>query len=277
MIDFKTMQKRNIFILKGDNMKFTLVTGAASGLGKEFSYIYAKEGNNLILVDINIAGLTKLKEELLSINKELIIVAIQCDLTKINEIKQLVSKLTSKDIFINTLINAAGFGDRKDFKDMDLDKQIKMIDLNCTCLVYLTKYFLKNMLANKEGHIINISSIAGYMPGPYMSTYHASKAYVLSLGEALSYELQGTGVKLLTLCPGPFTSNFVKVAHNDYTFSKIKPIEAKKVALIGYKKSIKGKSLYIVGFKNKLICFCLRFIPRSLIAKLSAKTMKKGA
>lgn len=256
-------------------MNFTLITGAASGLGKEFTKIYASHKNNLIIVDLNVPGLTKCKEELLSIDKDIVVVAIKCDLSNIEEVKKLCVKLNSKDIFINNLINAAGFGDREDFKDMDITKQINMTNVNCNALLYLTKFFLKNMLTNNEGHIINIASIAAFMPGPFMSTYHMTKAYVLLLGEALSYELKDTNVKLLTLCPGPFNSNFVKLAHNDYTFSKIKPVDASKVAKIGYKKSIKGKTLHIVGFKNRLTCFVIRFAPRKLVAKISAKTMKK--
>ena len=131
------------------------------------------------------------------------------------------------------------------------------------------------MLENNEGHIINVASIAGFVPGPYMCTYHACKSYVVLLGEAISYELRKTNVKLLTLCPGPFLSNFVKLAHNDYTFQKIKPISSEAVAKFAYKKSLKGKTLAIVGFKNKLTVFASRFVPRSFVAKTSAKTMKK--
>jgi short-subunit dehydrogenase len=108
-----------------------------------------------------------------------------------------------------------------------------------------------------------------------MCTYHATKGYVLLLGEAISYELRNTNVKLLTLCPGPFLSQFVKKAHNDYTFSKIKPISSDEVAEFGYKKSLKGKSLAIVGFKNRITILASKFAPRKLVTSSSAKTMKK--
>ena len=110
-----------------------------------------------------------------------------------------------------------------------------------------------------EGHIINVSSIAGFIPGPYMCTYHASKGYVLLLSESIEYELAKYNVKVLTLCPGPFKSNFVKLAHNDYTF----------------KASKKGKRLLITGVKNKLTIFVTRFFPRRLVTFSSAKTMKE--
>ena len=158
---------------------------------------------------------------------------------------------------------------------MNIDKQLTMTNVDCNALLYFTKVFLDDMLVRNEGHIINISSIAGFMPGPYMCTYHACKSYVLLLGEAISYEIRKTNVKLLTLCPGPFISSFVKEAHNDYTFTKITPVSAKAVALYGYKKSQKRKKVAIVGFKNKLIVFATRFFPRSFITSISAKNIKK--
>ena len=255
-------------------MKTTLITGAARGLGKEFAVIYAKNQNNLLLVDIDIEGLNKTKEEI-ETNYQVTCDIIQADLSNKEELKKVYEYAKSKEYFVNNLVNSAGFGDRCDFKDMDIDKQMKMTDVDCNSLLYFTRVFLDDMLKNDEGHIINIASIAGFLPGPYMCTYHACKAYVLLLGEAISYELRKTNVKLLTLCPGPFLSNFVIKAHNDYTFEKIKPISAKQVAEFGYKKSIKGKNLAIVGFKNKLTIFATRFAPRSFVTKSSAKTMKK--
>ena len=158
---------------------------------------------------------------------------------------------------------------------MDIDKQLSMTNVDCNALLYFTRVFLDNMLKNNEGHIINISSIAGFLPGPFMCTYHACKGFVLLLGEAISYELRKTNVKLLTLCPGPFNSKFVEKAHNDYTFSKIKPVSSDFVAEYGYKKSLKGKNLAIVGFKNKLTILASKFAPRSLVTSSSAKTMKE--
>ena len=163
------------------------------------------------------------------------------------------------------------------FLEMDIDYQIQMTEVNCNAALYFTRKYLTKMVEYNEGHIINVASIAGFMPGPYMATYHATKGYLLLLGEAISYEIRKTKVKLLTLCPGPFNSEFVAKAGNDYTFKKIKPIDAIDVAKYGYKKSLQGKSVAIVGFKNKLTVFATRFAPRSFITKTSAKTMKKDA
>lgn len=256
-------------------MKFSLITGSASGLGYEFAKIYAENNNNLVLVDVNKEGLDKAKESLSKINNNIKIDTVAADLSDKDELRKVFKYTQDHQYFVNNLVNCAGFGDRCDFKDMNVDKQMAMTDVCCNALLYFTRVYLDDMLKNDEGHIINISSIAAFMPGPYMCTYHAVKAYVLSLGEAISHELRHTNVKLLTLCPGPFLSNFVKLAHNDYTFKKIKPVTAETVAKFGYKKSIKGKTMAIVGFKNRLTCFIIRLFPRKMVTSVSAKQLKK--
>ena len=256
-------------------MKATLITGAASGLGREFSYLFAKDGNNLLLIDIHKEGLEKTKQEIQKINHSIHIDLLEADLSDLTSYKKIYTYTKENNYFINYLVNCAGFGDCCDIDKMNIDKQLTMTNVDCNALLYFTKVFLDDMLVRNEGHIINISSIAGVMPGPYMCTYHACKSYVLLLGEAISYEIRKTNVKLLTLCPGPFISSFVKEAHNDYTFTKITPVSAKAVALYGYKKSQKGKKVAIVGFKNKLIVFATRFFPRSFITSISAKNIKK--
>ena len=256
-------------------MNITFITGAANGLGESFAKLYAKDNNNLLLVDIDETNLLRVKNELSSLYPTIFIETLVADLTKVEELKRVYQYTVDQGYFVNNLVNCAGFGEQKDFIDMDVDKQIAMTNLNCNALLYFTRVFLTNMKEKNEGHIINVASIAGFLPGPYMCTYHATKGYVLLLGEAISYELRKTNVKLLTLCPGPFLSQFVKKAHNDYTFSKIKPISSDKVAEFGYKKSKKGKSLAIVGFKNRLTIFAAKLAPRKLVTSSSAKTMKK--
>ncbi len=256
-------------------MKITLITGASSGLGLEFSKLYAKDNNNLLLIGRNENKLKDLVNELKEINKDIFVEYLVADLEQKEELKKVYNYTVEKGYFVNNLVNSAGFGDRCDFKDMDIDKQMAMTDLNCNALLYFSRVFLDKMLENNEGHIINVGSIAGFMPGPFMCTYHATKAFVLFLSEAIAHEVRKTKVKVLTLCPGPFESNFVKLAHNDYTFSKIKPISAKKVAEFGYKKSLKGKRVAIVGLKNKVTVFACRFFSRKFVCSVSAQTMKK--
>ncbi len=257
-------------------MKITFITGAANGLGKEFARLYAEDNNNLLLVDVDQEGLCEIQQELKQKYPNLVVDAFVADLSKTEELKRAYAYTVERGYFVNNLVNGAGFGDRCDFKDMDVDKQLAMTNVNCNAVLYFTRVFLDNMLKNDEGHIINVASIAAFMPAPYMCTYHATKSFVLLLGEAVSYEIRKTNVKLLTLCPGPFLSKFVELAHNDYTFQKIKPITALKVAQIGYKKSLQGKSLHVIGAGNRLTIFATRFVPRKLVTSSSAKTMKKG-
>lgn len=255
-------------------MKTTLITGATGGLGKAFCKLYAKDGNNLLLVATNADKLSALKAELEN-EFDVKVDYIKADLSDINECKAVYEYTEKNGFFVNNLINNAGFGDRTDFKDMDIDLQIKMINVNCSALLYFTRVFLTNMLKNDEGHIINVSSIAGFVPGPYMCTYHATKALVLNIGESVAHEIRKTHVKILTLCPGPFDSGFVSKAGNDYTFAKIKPVSTEKVAAYGYKKSLKGKRLAVVGFRNKITVFAPRFFSRKFVAAASAKSLKK--
>ena len=256
-------------------MKATLITGACGGLGKAFADIYAKENNNLVLIGTDQTRLDALRAELL----EKYSVNIDCctaDLSIKTDCDKVFSFVKEKGYFINNLINGAGFGDRTDFKDMDVDLQMKLISVNCSALTYFTRVFITDMLTNNEGHIINVASLAGFVPGPYMCTYHASKAYVLNLCESIAHEIRKTKVKILALCPGPFISGFVAKAKNDWTFKKIKPISAEKVAKYAYKKSLKGKRIAIVGFGNKITAFAPRFFSRKFVATVSAGTLKKG-
>ncbi|MBQ4098187.1 MAG: SDR family oxidoreductase [Clostridia bacterium] len=256
-------------------MKYTLITGATGGLGKSFCEIYAKNSNNLFLVSSSENKLIDLKKHLQE-KYSVTVDYLAADLSKVEECKKVFNYTEEKGYFINNLVNGAGFGDRTDFKDMDADLQMNMIAVNCSALFYFTRSYLTRMLEENEGHIINVGSLAGFVPGPYMATYHASKAFVLNLGESVSHEIRKTKVKLLTLCPGPFDSGFVKKAGNDWTFKKIKPVSAEKVAEFAYKKSIKGKRVAVVGLKNKLTAFAPRFFSRKFVAAMSAKTLKKG-
>ena len=257
-------------------MKITLITGATGGLGKAFARLYAKDGNNLLLSGTNAEKLAAMQAELQGEFPDALVDVFQADLTDRAACKALYAYTQEKGYFVNNLVNNAGFGDCNAFAEMDVDTQLNMLDVNCAALLYFTRMFLTDMLQNDEGHIINVSSMAAFMPSPYMSTYHASKAYVLYLGEAIAHEIRKTKVRILTLCPGPFDSGFVGKAGNDYTFEKIKPIPAEKVAEYGYKKSQKGKRVAVVGFGNKLTTFLPRLFSRKFVTTVAASTARKN-
>ena len=256
-------------------MKFTLITGATGGLGKAFAEIYAKEKNNLFLVSTSEERLSDMKTDLEE-RYNVKVDYLTANLSIQSQCENVYNVVKEKGYFINNLINGAGFGDRTDFKDMDVDLQMKLIAVNCSALTYFTRVFIADMLENNEGHIINVGSLASFVPGPYMCTYHASKAYVLNFGESICHEIRKTKVKLLTVCPGPFVSGFVGKAGNDWTFKKIKPVSAEKIAQFAYKNSIKGKRVAIPGFKNKITAFLPRLFSRKFVATVSATTLKKG-
>lgn len=255
--------------------KITLITGATGGLGKEFAHLYAKDGCDLMLVGTTESKLTSLKEQIQS-QYDVSVDYVVADLSEQAECEKVYDYVKVNEYFVNNLVNAAGFGDRKDFKDMDVNLQLKLVAVNCSALLYFTRVFITDMLKHDEGRIINVGSLASFVPGPYMCTYHASKAFVLNLGESISHEIRKTKVRLLTLCPGPFISGFMDRAKNDWTFKKIKPVSAEKIAQFAYKKSIKGKRIAIYGFKNKLTAFAPRFFSRKFVASVSAGTLKKG-
>ena len=254
--------------------KYTLITGASSGLGLELAKLFGEDSNNLLLVSSSQSNLDNAKAQL---EKEVHvdIKTLAIDLSDPSNFKKVKEFTYNNDMSILNLVNCAGFGDRTDFIDMDIDKQIKMVELNCNAPMYLMNAYLKDMVKAKEGHILNISSIAAFVPGPFMCTYHASKAFLTNLSEGIERELKGTGVKLTTVNPGPFESGFVKKAGNSYTFSKIKPISAAKVAEVSYKALKKNKSFVVVGFKNRLMMLLTRFVPRRLVTNTSASQIKK--
>lgn len=246
--------------------KTALITGASSGIGYEFSKIFAREHYNLVLAARNSKKLDELKEEL---EKKY---SIQCtvisvDLSVLAEAESMVKKIEASGISIDVLVNNAGFGDFGFFKDTNWNKELQMINLNITALTYLTKEFAKSMLARKNGKILNVASTAAFLPGPLMAVYYATKAYVLSLSEALSNELAGTGVSVTTLCPGPTASGFQAAA--DIEESKLvkgkKLPTSEEVAEYGYKAMNKGKRIAIHGWMNKIQVFAVRLAPRKMI------------
>lgn len=246
-----------------------LITGATSGIGAALAETFSQEGSDLVLVARTQNDLTKSADRLRARYKNLVN-TIALDLTEQNAADALKSELTKRGILIDVLINNAGFGLYGAFKDTDWQKEQQMIELNILALTRITKLFLPEMIARGTGRIVNIASTAAFLPGPLMAVYYASKAYVLSFGEALANELKGTGVTVTTICPGPTKSNFQATAAMEG--SKLVQGEIMgpdEVATAAYEATVRGDRLKIVGRQNTLLIFLLRFMPRSLILTLS--------
>lgn len=191
---------------------WALVTGASSGIGEDISYELAKRKYNIILVARNEERLKKVEQNIKEKYKVKTQIYIQ-DLSDREGVFRLYNFVKDKYKNIDILVNNAGFGDCGKFVETSLDKDLKMIDTNIVSLHILTKLFLKDMVKRNKGRIMNVASIAGFMPGPLMATYYSTKAYVVRLTQSLRQELVGTKVKICCLCPGPVATNFNKNAN----------------------------------------------------------------
>lgn len=238
---------------------YTLITGASSGLGREFALAYAKKGQNLILMARREERLLNLKEQLSSYPVDIQIAVV--DLSKKEEIDLFFSQL-DQDSTINRIINNAGFGYAGQFIYMKEESLNQMNQLNMNAVSLLINKCIPEMLSEQEGEIMNIASVAGFSPGPYMANYYATKAYVLSLGRALHKEFKDLGIKITTVCPGPVRTEFFEVA------SEKQPLLLEKFAMSPRQvvnKSVKAleknKAVLIPGFRNKMTVFLFKVMP----------------
>ena len=236
-----------------------LITGASSGIGKEIAVILNDMGYDLILVSKNARKLEKTRKEI-NENAEI----IDMDISSTYNCMKLYNKVKKEDIEI--VVNSAGFGLYGNFDETKIDKEMDMIDTNIKGLHILTKLFLHDFKEKNRGYILNVASSAAFLPGPLMSTYYATKAYVLHITEAINEELnrEKSNVYIGALCPGPVETNFNKVAGVEFN---LKSLNASYVALYAIDKMFKRKVIIIPGFKVKLGVFMLRLIPRNLIVE----------
>ena len=233
-----------------------LITGASSGIGKNMAYVLANKGIDLILVARNKEEMLKIKE-----NVKVNVLVIELNLLKEKNVFKLYEMC--KDENIDILINNAGFGLFGIFTEADLTRELEMIDLNIKAYHILTKLFLKDFVEKDKGYILNVASSAGFMAGPRLSTYYATKNYVLKLTMAINEELRqsGSNVVVSALCPGPVNTNFNKVAMGEFSIKEASP---KYVAEYAIDKMFKKKMIIVPTLRIKLGIFLLRLIPYRL-------------
>ena len=233
-----------------------LVTGASSGIGKHMAYYLASKGIDLILVARNKNEMERIKN---SVKVDAKILSL--DLTKEENVYKLYEE-TKKDK-IDILINNAGFGLFGTFAETNLDRELEMIDLNIKAYHILTKLFLKDFIKRDSGYILNVCSSAGFMAGPRLSTYYATKNYITKLTMAINEELRqaGSNVSISALCPGPVNTNFNKVAHGEFSIKEADPSYVAKYAI---DKMFKRKMLIVPTIRMKLTLFLTRFAPYRL-------------
>ena len=244
-----------------------LITGASSGIGYSMDKYLDKLDIELILVGRDKGKLENLQKELKVKSKVVI-----ADLADLNKVKDLYILTRSEDIDI--LINNAGCGLYGEFSQVDLNKELEMININIKAVHLLTKLFLRDMKKKNSGYIMNVASSAAFGPGPLMATYYATKAYVNNLTESISEELRrsNVNVSICSLCPGPVDTNFNNVAGVEFS---IKPLTSDYVAKYGIDKMLQGKTVIVPGMMMKLVLFFRRFASRSFVRKVTYNIQHK--
>lgn len=244
-----------------------LITGASSGIGKSLAMEFSKLGYDLVLVARNLEKLEEVKD---IIGDKVQVELYPMDLAQIENCMCLYEKVKDIDI----LVNNAGFGLCGEFVDLSLEEEISMIDTNVKALHILMKLYLNDMVERNQGQILNVASVAGFMSGPLMATYYATKNYVVSLSEAVFEELRKgkSNVSISILCPGPVDTNFDRVAGVDFSLSSVSSEYVAECAIRGIQK----RKFYIVpSLKISFLRVMSRLVPRSLLVKLVYFQQKK--
>src|ERR1041385_606195 len=253
-------------------MNTAIITGASSGIGEVFARKLAARGRNVLLVARSEDKLITLCNELGRSNS-IRAQYVALDLSKPEAPKQLFDEAQERGLFVDLLINNAGFGSMDEFSKLELSRELNMIDLNVKALVELAYRFLKPMIEKHQGAVINVASTAAFQPVPYMATYAATKAFVLSFSEALWEENRTHGVKIMALCPGVTETNFFEAARGEKPPARISqtPEEVVDTALRGLAQ---GRSHIISGWTNFFMTQSERIVPRSFVIRLAGRMMR---
>jgi len=255
--------------------KYALITGATSGIGNELAKLFAKDGFNLVIVARTESDLEGVGSGLSSIYGVNVTTLVK-DLSEPNGAFEVYDEVKAKGIKIDVLVNNAAQGQYGKFVDTDIERELEIVRLNIMAYVVLTKLFLKEMVARNEGKILQVASIAGKLPGPLQSVYHATKAFILSHTEALVNELQDSAVNITALLPGPTDTDFFKKAEMEDTVmvQEAGLSDPAKVAKDGYEALMSGESKIISGLKNKIQVAMSNVVPDSAVAKMVEKQME---
>jgi uncharacterized protein len=256
--------------------RVTLITGASSGIGTELARIFAANGNRVALVARRADRLSALASEISGKGGAAPIV-IPCDLEQRDAGDKIAAALAAADVEVEYLVNNAGFGLFGQALQLDRAEQLGITDVNIRALTDLSLRFAESLIKHR-GAILNVGSVAGFLPGPGMAVYYASKAYVLSFSEALREELAPRGVRVTILCPGPVPTEFQRRAgFNPGYDSSMLDASPAQVALAGYRGLMAGKRAVLPGMAIKFVPFFLRLFPRSFIVRAVGRfQIKKG-
>jgi len=255
-------------------MKTVLITGTTSGIGYALSKCFAEMHYNLVLVSRDPDKLARQKKEFERYGVN--IYTITKDLSHKGAALDVYNETKSKNLVIDILVNNAGFNESGLFAETSIKKELELLQVHVLALTEMTKYYLKDMIRQKDGQILNLGSTGSFAPFPLDAVYSASKAYVLSFSKAISSELKKTGVSVTTLCPGSTSSEFSVKAKIDNTLLfkafVMTPDQVAKVAIRALKRR---KRVAVVGIYNKMLVFSMKLLPYAIIARLSFLFLKR--
>lgn len=260
------------------NRPLALVTGASSGIGAALARELARHGHDLVLTARRTAPMEALATELRAQGATVTVIA--ADLGKPGAAASLATELDRRQLAVDVLVNNAGLGAGGPFHESDPARVSEMLHVNVVALTELTRALLPGMVGRARGRVLLVASTAAFQPGPSMAVYCASKAFVLNFGEAIGYELRGTGVTVTTLCPGPTLTEFTEGANTGksvlFTGPMANVMSPAEVARQGYRALAAGKRVHVVGFTNKLVAASGRFSPRALSLPVTSAILKPG-
>lgn len=249
-------------------MTTALITGASSGIGLALARRYAADGYDLILVARSSERLAAVARELHQVRVD----TISADLATPEGPDTVAAGVERARQRVDILVNNAGAGLHGPFAQTPLARELELVQLNVGAVLRLTKCLLPGMLARGRGHVVNVASVAAFLPGPYQSVYYATKAFVLSFSEALAEELRGTGVGVTAVCPGPTTTGFHTAAHvrRARPFGRSAFITAEAVAEATVRGVRRNRRVVVPGLKHRLLVLAIQVVPRPLVARASA-------
>ncbi|CAN5712361.1 SDR family oxidoreductase [soil metagenome] len=248
-----------------------LITGASAGIGAELARVFAAHDHDLVLVARRRDALEALAGQLEG-KHGISATVIVDDLGDPSAPDRIFAAVRDARIEVDVLVNNAGFGLGGEFSETPIERETAMVQVNVTSLVQLTKLFVAPMLQRRRGYVMNVASTAAFFPGPMMSVYYATKAFVLSFSQALSEELAPAGITVSCLCPGPTETEFAAVANvNKAKLFAMDVADAREVAEFGYRAMLGGWRVAVPGARNKLLVHAQRFVPRRLVARAVKK------
>ncbi|HEX3863640.1 MAG TPA: SDR family oxidoreductase [Stellaceae bacterium] len=260
--------------MQSNSRPLALVTGASGGIGVDLARELARDGHDLILAARGVAPMETLAAELRGLGAAVAVMA--ADLSKPAAATALAADIAARGLTVDVLVNNAGLGAAGRFDGQTPERIDEVMQVNIVALTELTRLLLPGMVERRRGRIMLVASVAAFQPGPRMAVYFASKAYVLSFGEALAYELRGTGVTVTTLCPGATATNFFVAAGSSSTAIARRTgrmMRADVVARLGYRALVAGRSVVVTGLMNRIVALGGRYAPHWLTLPVTDRMM----